>query len=377
MTIPKILSFQNYNHYEGETNPTTDAQMQTYMDNQNQILIALSKRMWQPQTSYSVGAVVYGDTMPPGVVAIVTVAGTTGNSQPTWREAGTVGDGSVRYEMRQDVGNYLPLSGGTITGAINYSGANAVGLKRLTDDSSLNLYGGTNYQNCGYITLEGKDYTNGSRVTINARADGEANAITLNITNCTITKDVVVGSNVNVNRYIYAQNSAVSGGILASSAGNIGVWDRTHAKWVIYNDASGNTYTTTPATSDNSNKVATTAFVKNNNALLETRISTVETNALKSQAQSFAENGYEQLSNGLLLQWGKTTDISSNTSITFPVTFTNVFNVTATPIVSGGNFNASGNNMSIKTVSNNGFTAGSADTSRGYAGFYWMAIGKK
>ena len=80
--------------------------------------------------------------------------------------------------------------------------------------------------------------------------------------------------------------------------------------------ASGAMYSATPGTSDNSTRVATTAFVQ---SLI---------NSLKGSiggaivASNLAQNGYVKFSNGLILQWGymfKTGD--SNAVFTYPIKF--------------------------------------------------------
>lgn len=367
MAIPKILNFTDYNRYRGETNATKNSDMQAYMLNQNDILKAIVEHWFQPQKRYELDSIVHSNSMPAGKIAIVTTAGTTGTTEPTWKSSGTVTSGTVVFTMKEELGEYLPSSGGTLSGGINYNSTNATIIKRATDDTSLTICGATSYNKGAYIELDGQDSAYGSRTYIGVRNANDMNYLTVMLSGVTTGKNLTCGvASDEVTRTIYARSKNAWGGISASSNGNVGVWDALHNKWVIYNDTNGNTYVQTPVTNDNSNKVATTSYVQNN-----------INNCLKSTNVSLAENGYEQLSNGLMIQWGKTSEIGSTTSVSFPVPFTTVLNVTATPIVSGGSFNASGNNMSIKTVSNNGFTAGSADTSRGYAGFYWFAIGKK
>ena len=101
MTLPKIKKFTDYNHYPDEAQPTTDADMQDYMQNQNDILGALTKRLWQPQTEYKLGDIVASDTMADGLVAVCTIAGVTSDIEPTWgvNEA-TVIDNSCTWIMR-------------------------------------------------------------------------------------------------------------------------------------------------------------------------------------------------------------------------------------------------------------------------------------
>lgn len=101
MSLPKIKDFTDFNHYPSDPQPTTDADMQDYMQNQNDILAALTKRLWQPQTEYKLGDIVASDTMADGLVAVCTIAGVTSDIEPTWgvNEA-TVIDNSCTWIMR-------------------------------------------------------------------------------------------------------------------------------------------------------------------------------------------------------------------------------------------------------------------------------------
>lgn len=101
MTLPKIKKFTDFNRYPSDPQPTTDADMQDYMQNQNDILGALTKRLWQPQTEYKLGDIVASDAMADGLVAVCTIAGVTSDIEPTWgvNEA-TVVDNSCTWIMR-------------------------------------------------------------------------------------------------------------------------------------------------------------------------------------------------------------------------------------------------------------------------------------
>lgn len=101
MSLPKIKDFTDFNHYPSDPQPTTDADMQDYMQNQNDILAALTKRLWQPQTEHKLGDIVASDTMADGLVAVCTIAGVTSDIEPTWgvNEA-TVIDNSCTWIMR-------------------------------------------------------------------------------------------------------------------------------------------------------------------------------------------------------------------------------------------------------------------------------------
>ena len=101
MTIPSIDSFSNYNKYKSEAGYTKQADMMRYLANQNDCLTALTQAfLWQPETAYEVGKVIQSPTMPTGVRARVTQAGTSGQAEPAWTDAGTtVTDGMITYTM--------------------------------------------------------------------------------------------------------------------------------------------------------------------------------------------------------------------------------------------------------------------------------------
>lgn len=101
MSLPKIKDFNDFNHYPSDPQPTTDANMQDYMQNQNDILNALTKRLWQPQTEYKLGDIVASDAMADGLVAVCTVPGVTSDIEPEWgvNEAAVI-DNSCTWIMR-------------------------------------------------------------------------------------------------------------------------------------------------------------------------------------------------------------------------------------------------------------------------------------
>ena len=105
-TIPALLDIDNYLKYSTDTNPTTNDDMQDYMGNQNATLKNLvgGGGLWQPNTEYEVGTVVRSPNQVVNTLALVTVAGTTGSTEPSWSAADTsVVDGSVTYEIRKHV----------------------------------------------------------------------------------------------------------------------------------------------------------------------------------------------------------------------------------------------------------------------------------
>ena len=132
---------------------------------------------------------------------------------------------------------------------------------------------------------------------------------------------------------------------------------------------SGTPTSPTPATSDNSTKIATTEFVRN---LI---------NQFKNDGTlggivggSLTQNGWVKFSNGLILQWGFNQIIYRNiTKITLPITFVNPFIALATPY--NDDKDVSGNYLAgfaIRNLTNTDFKINQADV-----GLYasWIAIG--
>ena len=127
--------------------------------------------------------------------------------------------------------------------------------------------------------------------------------------------------------------------------------------------ASGAMYSATPGTSDNSTRVATTAFVQ---SLI---------NSLKGSiggaivASNLAQNGYVKFSNGLILQWGFRSDTGyGGRTVTFPIAFTKqCFNGHVTTKRGGDSSN--GNNYVDKLTTTNMWTVCDG------GGGYWIAIG--
>lgn len=120
----------------------------------------------------------------------------------------------------------------------------------------------------------------------------------------------------------------------------------------------------TAAVGTNTTQLATTAFVQ--------AAAMIGFDA----AHSFAENGYQKLSNGIILQWGLATNLAvspASTVITFPIAFPNAcFSITATrywSIVPG----MPQGNQNITTKSLTNFTLFTGDTILMSA--LWFAIG--
>jgi len=167
----------------------------------------------------------------------------------------------------------------------------------------------------------------------------------------------------------------------------------------VCHDSSGNFYTEapTPATTDSSTKMATTAYVKacvpktvgsasipvysNSNGVITvctsldaskltgTVPSGCYTNTNNISASSVAASGYTKFNNGMTIQWGTIT--GGSTSTNFPVSF----GTACCGIFRGGitSTNAAANHLdfTVQSVSKTGFT----HSSRSYSTNYYIAIG--
>ena len=94
-------------------------------------------------------------------------------------------------------------------------------------------------------------------------------------------------------------------------------------------------------------------------------------------AANLAQNGYVKFSNGLILQWGVYTIGTRNVTITLPIATSVTYAVIAVARTEN-NYGCSGSQSCqyVSNVTNKTFQAGSCDSGNGYAGFWWMSIGK-
>ena len=99
MGIPKSLDYKDFMNKSTSANPTTWDDMYRFFGNQGEITAALVKSLlYQPDTAYSIGAIVYSPNLPAGTIAKCTLAGTTGPTEPVWPATGSaVNDGTVRW----------------------------------------------------------------------------------------------------------------------------------------------------------------------------------------------------------------------------------------------------------------------------------------
>lgn len=111
MEIPKfikgIAKYFTYASDSGETTPTTQADLQELMKNNNTILECLVDGLWQPEKEMQLNQIIRSPNMPANMVAKVTAAGTTGTIEPNWIETvgTTVSDGNVTFTMFANIIN--------------------------------------------------------------------------------------------------------------------------------------------------------------------------------------------------------------------------------------------------------------------------------
>lgn len=109
MEVPKFIKgvakYFTYASGSGETTPTTQADLQELMKNNNTILECLVDGLWQPGKEMKLGQIIRSPNMPANTVAKVTSAGVTGTTEPEWPETveATVSDGSVTFTMLTNV----------------------------------------------------------------------------------------------------------------------------------------------------------------------------------------------------------------------------------------------------------------------------------
>lgn len=104
MSIEKCKDFikDGYGTWDDTSKPTTFANMYDFMENQNNVTLALANGLWQPGTVYSTGAMVKTPDMGGEKYALCTTAGTTGTDTPSFETKNhgeTLTDGTVTWKI--------------------------------------------------------------------------------------------------------------------------------------------------------------------------------------------------------------------------------------------------------------------------------------
>ena len=294
----------------------------------------------------------------------------------------------------------LPLSGGTMKGNINASGYNITATKFIGNlqgkaDSAANadLATKANQDSQGQTinTTYIKSITASNATLTLTKGNGTTSTVTINnVGNSTRatqdkngkditgylykTEDLTLNSNaeiLTVGNISEILNSFCTKFKQIQGTGTYAENSPTSIKSLNDNKApksspafSGTPTSPTPATSDNSTKIATTEFVRN---LI---------NQFKNDGTlggivggSLTQNGWVKFSNGLILQWGFRSDTGyGGRTVTFPIAFTKqCFNGHVTTKRGGDSSN--GNNYVDNLTTTNMWTVCDG------GGGYWIAIG--
>lgn len=128
MGVPKSLDYKDFMSKSTSANPTTWDDMYRFFGNQGEITAALVKSLlYQPNTAYSSGAIVYSPNLPAGTIAKCTVAGTTGSTEPAWTAADSaVNDGTVRWLVENSGGSNI-----TVDAILDSISSNAIANKAV------------------------------------------------------------------------------------------------------------------------------------------------------------------------------------------------------------------------------------------------------
>lgn len=334
MSLPKIKKFTDYNHYPDEAQPTTDADMQDYLSNQNELVKALTDRLWQPETQYKVGDIVASPSMPPGLVAVCVIAGATSDMEPAWTgNETTVIDNYCTWEMR-----------------LAYSYALA------TNDDVQNAHDGRSAEASHLLNI-------GNVSKIFALVQSKITAL-------------FGRNNVLPKEYGGTGVSAASADALLKAligSGSIG----SSSQPIYYKDgklyAGGYTFRLNHNTTDDKIPVFANGML---DYILKSELANATTGG-GIVAALLEQNGYVKFSNGLILQWGVYTSGTHNVTITLPIATSVTYAVIAVARTAN-NYGCSGsqNCQYVSNVTNKTFQAGSYDAGNGYAGFWWLSIGK-
>ena len=330
MSLPKILDFSNYNRYPGDSNPTTDADMQDYFSNQNELAKALTDRLWQPETQYKVGDLVASPSMPPGLVAVCVIAGATSNVEPTWTgNETTVVDNYCTWEMR-----------------LAYSYALA------TDTDVQNAHDGRSAEASHLLNI-------GNVSKIFALVQSKITAL--------FGRDNVLPKEYGGTGVSAASTDALLKALIGS--GSIG----SSSQPIYYKDgklyAGGYKFRLNHNTTDDKIPVFSNGVL---DYILKSELANATTGG-GIVAANLAQNGYVKFSNGLILQWGTATQNGYATS--FPLTFpAQCLAVAATYVLREGSSYWQ-KPLSLQAITRSSFTAATASTWGTNDTARWIAVG--
>ena len=278
---------------------------------------------------------------------------------PTIRSGAALGATAVQPESLATIatsGSYNDLSNKptipTVNNATLTIQKNGTTVKTFTANASSNV--------TANITVPTKvsELTNDSGYTSNA---GTITGINMNGASKGTSGVVDLGTVATSDTKNTAGSTNTSSKIFLIGATSQAANPQTYSHDTVFVNTSGQLVSATPADSTNSTVVATTAFVKSVLSASGSGLAEI----LK------AENGYCKFSNGLIIQWGYSDNFGTDTTITFPTSFSSAtsFCVIVTPISS----TAYGFPTYIKAQTSTNFTGKRNDNNK--PSTRWLAIG--
>ena len=338
MSLPKILDFSNYNRYPGDSNPTTDADMQDYLSNQNELAKALTDRLWQPETQYKVGDLVASPSMPPGLVAVCVIAGATSNVEPTWTgNETTVVDNYCTWEMR-----------------LAYSYALA------TDTDVQNAHDGRSAEASHLLNI-------GNVSKIFALVQSKITAL--------FGRDNVLPKEYGGTGVSAASSDALLKALIGS--GSIG----SSSQPIYYKDGrfyvGGYTFRLNHNTADDKIPVFSNGML---DYILKSELANATTGG-GIVAANLAQNGYVKFSNGLILQWGYVSYNAYRSDTpkvaVFPIAYTKTIYAISTQLYMSGIRSDIGTGPYVASYSNSQMSIIFNDERSGVLmdGAWWMVVG--
>ena len=163
MSVIKVLrDLDGLFNYSTDENPTSQQDYQKAVKNWVKTIVSLvDSNLWQPETEYTVGSQLLTPSLPYYVLRC-TVAGTSGAAEPDYTDVALgdeITDGTITWVVEKlattayvqgELTNYLPLSGGTLTGVVNgVTPPNGDNSKKLATTEFVNAKAGN------YLPLSG------------------------------------------------------------------------------------------------------------------------------------------------------------------------------------------------------------------------------
>ena len=212
MGVPKSLDYKDFMNKSTSANPTTWDDMYRFFGNQGEITAALVKSLlYQPDTAYSIGAIVYSPNLPAGTIAKCTVAGTTGSTEPAWTAADSaVNDGTVRWLVENSGGSNI-----TVDTALSGTSNNAIANKAVY--AALN----NKLDKTGTAMYASRD-SSGNIITDTYAKKSEVSGVVKSVNNITPDRNgnvtiTVSGGGGGSGDYLPLTGGTVTGGITATN----------------------------------------------------------------------------------------------------------------------------------------------------------------